>query len=71
MSFDEQLVVYFANQTGCAGKAVPLPPPDSCDSFVHGMYFLAQYHLISIVIVLVFLGLLLQLTMTALDKGEH
>ncbi len=71
MSFDEQLVIYFANQSQCAGKNVPLPPPDACDSWVHGMYWASQYHLISISIVFLFLAFLVQLTVTALDKGEH
>lgn len=70
MSFDEEIVAYFEYQDGCVkeGKAV-IPPPESCSSAVQALYGLAQWHVATILIVAVFVGLMISLTMSALDRG--
>ena len=55
-----QMMVY----EGCTKEAV-IPPPSSCSGTVHTMYGLADTHLITILIVVVFLGMLFSVSMAA------
>ncbi len=72
MTFDEQIVTMFEIREGCVkGETGVLPPPSSCSEFVHGMYLVSQWHLVTILIVTLFVSLMWMLTAAALDRGGH
>lgn len=69
-SFDEQIVAFAEYQEGCVTAAGGLiPPPSSCSKSVHSLYGIAQWHLFTILIVILFVGLLFELLMLSIHRG--
>lgn len=70
MTFDEQIVMLLEVREKCVkGETGVLPPPASCSELVHGMYSIAQWHIVTILIVTLFVSLMWMLTASALDRG--
>lgn len=69
-SFDEQIVAFAEAQEGCVSTAGGvIPPPASCSDAVHTLYGMAQWHLATILIVLVFFGMMIELLMLSIHRG--
>ncbi len=69
-SFDEQVVAFAESQEGCVTTAGGMiPPPSSCSKSVHSLYGIAQWHLFTILIVVLFLGLMFELLMLSITRG--
>ena len=69
-SFDEQIVAFAESQEGCVATAGGMiPPPSSCSKSVHSLYGIAQWHLATVVIVVVFVGLMIELLMLSITRG--
>jgi hypothetical protein len=66
MTLEEGIVAYAANQEGCASQAV-LPPPASCSPLVHGLYTLAQWHVLTVIILMFFLSALVKTIQSGFD----
>lgn len=71
-TLEESLVGMMELQSGCAKEAI-IPPPLTCPKSVHSMYSVSQSHVITIVIIAVFVLALVQLTMIAINPnaGGH
>ncbi len=70
MTFDEQIVTFLEVREKCVkGEVGVFPPPASCSEFVRGMHTIAQWHLVTILIVTLFVSLMWMLTAAALDRG--
>ncbi|HBK34016.1 TPA: hypothetical protein DEP34_05200 [Candidatus Uhrbacteria bacterium] len=65
-TFDEYLVGMAEYQEGCVKTEAVIPPPVSCGEVTDVLYRVAQWHLFSIAITVVFLFMIIQLTKLAL-----
>ncbi len=65
-TFDEYLVGIAEHQEACVKTEAVIPPPVSCGEVTNILYRLAQWHLFSIAIAVVFLFMIIQLTKLAL-----
>ncbi len=69
-SFDEQIVAFAESQEGCVNtEGGMIPPPSSCSKSVHSLYGIAQWHLATVIIVVLFAGLLFELLMLSITRG--
>jgi hypothetical protein len=68
-TLEESLVAFLEEDDGCVkeGQAV-IPPPDSCGKAVHIMHGVAEFHLLTLVLIFMVVGVLVSMTATAL-KG--
>lgn len=66
-TLEESIVAWMEEQDGCVkeGYAI-MPPPDACEGATHMMYSVAQFHVVTILLILLFLGILFGLTTAAL-----
>jgi hypothetical protein len=60
-TIEEVLVGQMMVYEGCTKEAV-IPPPSSCSDAVHMMYSFADLHLLTILIAIVFVGMILSVT---------
>jgi|GEM_PF-2342636 len=71
---EEYIVAALQDNAGCApeGGAV-MPPPETCPDSVHSAYWFAQSHILTILIVVVFIVLLIQMIVLAINPnaGGH
>lgn len=72
-SLDEQIVAYFEYDEGCVKTADGvIPPPTDCSEMVQALYGVASWHVFTFLIVAVFVGMMISLTMSVLVKdGGH
>ena len=70
MTLEEQWVGQLELASRCT-QTVVLPPPKACPFSVHAMYGVAQLHLITGLIVVIFLGMLIHLTYQVFHTAEH
>jgi hypothetical protein len=69
-SLDEQVVAYFENNEGCVKTTeAVIPPPTGCSETVQTLYSIAQWHVFTIIVAALFLGMLVSLTMSIFSKG--
>lgn len=68
-SLDEQLVAFAGRQAGCMKGEGVIPPPEACPAYVHSLAGAAEWHLATIVIVLLFAGMMFELTMFGFTRG--
>jgi hypothetical protein len=70
-NLEEEITAYLAVQSGCASAAstVSMPPPEDCPGYVKGAFLVSKIHLISVLILLVFLVFCLQMIVQA--KNPH
>lgn len=69
-SFDEQIVAFAEVQEKCVDtSAGVIPPPAECPAYVHSMAAVAEWHIMTALIVIVFVGMMFELTMIALNPG--
>ena len=71
-TLEEYLVGALELQSGCAKEAV-IPPPSACPKSVHSMYAFSHSHALTILVVVIFVAILAQLTMMAINPnaGGH
>ncbi len=71
-TIEESIVGMMELQSGCAKEAI-IPPPLTCPKSVHTMYAVSQSHAITILIIVIFVAVLAQLTMIAINPnaGGH
>ncbi len=69
-SFEEELTVYLGVKAKCmqATSSAPLPPSADCPGYVKAAYTVANLHLITVIIVLFFLVVSLQMIGEAVKK---
>jgi len=67
-SFDEYLVAMAEHQESCVKTEAVIPPPVSCSQVTDTMYRLAQWHVFSILVAVVFLAMIIQLSKLALKE---
>ena len=67
MTFDEEIVGFLEIETGCVTEEAVIPPPDDCSAWVQSAYGFAQWHLMTGVIIFVFLLMIFQLSMLAFN----
>ena len=69
-SFDEQIVAFAEVQAGCVRtSAGVIPPPAACPQYVHSLASVAEWHIATALIVLLFIGMMFELTMLAIHPG--
>ena len=67
-TIDEMLVGFLEVEEGCVEEAI-IPPPEDCSALVQYTHGLAQWHLLTGLIVLVFVAMIIQLSLLAM-KGK-
>jgi len=68
-SWEEHIVAYLEVADGCATEATAvMPPPSHCGGSVHLAYSVAQFHVLSILFILIFLAFMWGLIMAALKS---
>lgn len=69
VTMEEHFVAFLEQDNGCAREGqVILPPPDSCGEMAQLMYGAAQFHVFTILMILLVVGILVSMTMAAI-KG--
>lgn len=67
ITMEEHIVTWMAEEEGCAKEGHALvPPPETCSETVQFAYGIAQFHAVSILVSVVFLGILFSLTAAVL-----
>lgn len=72
-SLDEQIVAYFEYREGCVKVTEGvIPPPAKCSQAVDTLYLFASWHVFSLLVAALFVGMMISLTMSVLAKdGGH
>ncbi|HBK34874.1 MAG: hypothetical protein UU08_C0023G0013 [Candidatus Uhrbacteria bacterium GW2011_GWE2_40_58] len=72
ITFDEKLVGFAELQEGCVKKEAVIPPPEDCSFWIDATYSFAKWHLMTGIIIFVFLLMIFQLSVLALKlfKGD-
>ncbi len=65
-NLDEQIVGIFELNDRCVVGNPVIPPPDNCSSYVQTFYRVSQWHLLTGLIVFIFVVVLIQLTFKSL-----
>ncbi|NBS41567.1 hypothetical protein EBS80_02810 [bacterium] len=69
-SFDEQIVAFAEVQEKCVStSAGEIPPPAACPAYVHSLAAVAEWHIATAMIVIVFVAMMFELTMIAFNPG--
>ena len=69
-TIEEYIVAALEESEGCAPKGgAVIPPPELCPGGVHTMYAVAQSHVVTILVVMVFVIVLIQMIMVAINPG--
>jgi hypothetical protein len=69
MTLEEQIAGYFEVSSKCT-QTVVLPPPETCPQIVHTFYAIGQWHLLTGLIVILFLAMLAHLTYLVINPGK-
>lgn len=67
ITLDEKFVGFAELQEGCVKKEAVIPPPEDCSFWVDATYSFAKWHLMTGIIIFVFLLMLFKLSLLALN----
>lgn len=67
-TIDEIVVGFLELEEGCVREEAVIPPPDTCSDIVHYAYQASQWYLLTGLIILVFIGMIVELSWLAIKE---